>query len=89
MPSYTEENKKAWVEAALGQACAMAGDIDPARHVRCYYEMDFLGAAVTANSRESNSYTPRIRQAYFAYDDDNWHGHFSAARCGACSPKTG
>ena len=37
-----------------------------------------LGSAVTANNRESNSYTPRIRQAYFAYDDDNWHNHFSA-----------
>ena len=45
-----------------------------------YYEMDFLGAATTANIRESNSYTPRIRQAYFAYDDDNWHGHFSAGQ---------
>ena len=22
----------------------------------------------------------RIRQAYFAYDDDNWHGHFSAGQ---------
>ena len=42
--------------------------------------MDFLGAAPTANSRESNSYTPRIRQAYFAYDDDNWHSHFSAGQ---------
>jgi hypothetical protein len=57
-----------------------SGDIDPTRHVKGYYEMDFLGAAPTANSRESNSYTPRIRQAYFAYDDDNWHGHFSAGQ---------
>ena len=61
-------------------ALKASGDIDPARHVRAYYEMDFLGAAVTANSRESNSYTPRIRQAYFAYDDDNWHSHFSAGQ---------
>ena len=57
-----------------------SGDIDPTRHVRGYYEMDFLGSAVTANSRESNSYTPRIRQAYFAYDDDIWHNHFSAGQ---------
>ena len=35
---------------------------------------------MTANNRESNSYTPRIRQAYFAYDDDNWHNHFSAGQ---------
>ena len=61
-------------------ALKASGDIDPTRHVKGYYEMDFLGAATTANSRESNSYTPRIRQAYFAYDDDNWHGHFSAGQ---------
>ena len=57
-----------------------SGDIDPTRHVKGYFETDFLGAGVTANSRESNSYNPRIRQAYFAYDDDNWHNHFSAGQ---------
>ena len=56
------------------------GDIDPAQHLKGYYEMDFLGAATTANSRESNSYTPRIRQAYFAYDNDNYHFHMSAGQ---------
>ena len=61
-------------------ALKASGDIDPTRHVKGYFEMDFLGAATTANMRESNSYTPRIRQAYFAYDDDNWHGHFSAGQ---------
>ena len=61
-------------------ALKASGDIDPTRHVKGYFEMDFLGAAGTANSRESNSYTPRIRQAYFAYDDDNWHNHFSAGQ---------
>ena len=66
-------------------ALKASGDIDPTRHVKGYYEMDFLGAALTANSRESNSYTPRIRQAYFAYDDDNWHGPLQRlVRCGAC-----
>jgi hypothetical protein len=48
-----------------------SGDIDPSRHVVGYYEMDFLGGAPTGNSRESNSYNPRIRQAYFAYNDVN------------------
>ena len=61
-------------------ALKATGDIDPAQHLKGYYEMDFLGAAPTANSRESNSYTPRIRQAYFAYDNDNWHFHFSAGQ---------
>jgi hypothetical protein len=40
-----------------------------------YVEFDFLGAAPTANSVESNSYTPRIRQFYGTYDNiaDGWH----------------
>ena len=61
-------------------ALKATGDIDPAQHLKGYYEMDFLGAAQTANSRESNSYTPRIRQAYFAYDNDNYHFHMSAGQ---------
>lgn len=61
-------------------ALKASGDISPTQHVKGYYEMDFLGAAVTANGRESNSYTPRIRQAYFAYDNDTWGGHFSAGQ---------
>ncbi len=61
-------------------ALKASGDIDPTRHVKGYFETDFLGAGVTANSRESNSYNLRIRQAYFAYDDDNWHNHFSAGQ---------
>ena len=35
--------------------------------MEAYYEGDFLGAAVTANSTESNSYTPRIRQVWAQY----------------------
>jgi hypothetical protein len=61
-------------------ALKASGDISPTQHVKGYFEMDFLGAATTANSRESNSYTPRIRQAYFAYDNDAWGGHFSAGQ---------
>jgi hypothetical protein len=57
-----------------------SGDIDPAQHVKGYFEMDFLGAAPTGNSRESDSYTPRMRQAFFAYDNDIWGGHFSAGQ---------
>jgi hypothetical protein len=37
--------------------------------------MDFLGAGVTANSRESNSYNPRILQAFVNYDNDDRHFH--------------
>ncbi len=37
-------------------------------HLTGYYEMDFLGAAQTANSNESNSFTPRIRNIYSTAD---------------------
>ena len=46
------------------------GDVDANQHVEAFAELDLLGAAGTANSNESNSYTPRLRQAYFAYDND-------------------
>ncbi|MDE2473234.1 MAG: hypothetical protein KGL35_32145 [Bradyrhizobium sp.] len=57
-------------------AMKMWGDIDPNQHVKGYYEMDFLGASTDANNRESNSFTPRIRQAFGEYDNDLWHFHF-------------
>ncbi len=43
----------------------------PSDHVNlaAYFETDFLGAAPTANSNESNSYNLRLRQAYAQYDD--------------------
>ncbi|HLN08320.1 MAG TPA: hypothetical protein VK281_05090 [Xanthobacteraceae bacterium] len=56
------------------------GDIDPIQHLAAYFEMDFLGAGVTANSRESNSYQPRIRQAFASYDNDDAHFHVMAGQ---------
>jgi hypothetical protein len=40
-----------------------------------YGEFDFLGAAQTANSNQSNSYQPRIRNVYGTIDwnDSGWH----------------
>jgi hypothetical protein len=40
-----------------------------------YFELDFLGggSGTSANSKESNSYIPRIRQLYMTYDTDGWH----------------
>jgi hypothetical protein len=51
------------------------GDIDANQHLAAYIVADFLGAAGTANSNESNSYNPRLREAYATYDDtlDGWH----------------
>jgi hypothetical protein len=47
------------------------GDFDQQTHLAGYYEMDFLGAASTANSNESNSYNLRIRHLYTTIDWDN------------------
>jgi len=35
-----------------------------------YYEGDFLGSAVTSNSKQSNSYTPRVRQVFADFTTD-------------------
>jgi len=61
-------------------AIKATGDIDPAQHLTAYWENDWLGAAPTANSRESNSYNLRMRQAWLFYDNDNWHSHFLAGQ---------
>ncbi len=61
-------------------ALRASGDIDPTHHLKGYYEMDFLGASTDANNRESNSFTPRIRQAFFEYADESYHFHFDAGQ---------
>ncbi len=49
--------------------------IDPNTIISGYYELDFLGAAPTANANESNSYQPRTRHVYGNIDwmDTGWH----------------
>ena len=56
------------------------GDVDADQHVAAYAEADLQGAAGTANSNESNSYNPRIRQAFLSYDDDRIGMHFLAGQ---------
>jgi hypothetical protein len=55
-------------------------DVNSTTHVAAYYEMDFLGAAGTANSNQSNSYTPRIRHIYTTLDWDDLGLHFLAGQ---------
>jgi hypothetical protein len=78
-PLYRENE---WVAGAQQSRIAikMSGDIDPYQHLKAYYESDFLGAGVTANDRESNSYNLRIRQAFAEYDNDNAHFHVVAGQ---------
>ncbi|MCJ2072584.1 hypothetical protein MKK75_27985 [Methylobacterium sp. J-030] len=49
--------------------------VDPTLQISAYYEIDFLAAGTTSNSRESNSYTPRVRQVFTTIDalDSGWH----------------
>jgi hypothetical protein len=51
------------------------GNYNPDVLISGYGELDFLGAANSANSNESNSYTPRIRHMYGTIDwqDEGFH----------------
>ena len=56
------------------------GDYSDTTHLAGYYEMDFLGAANTANSNESNSYNPRVRHLYTTADWDSLGLHLLAGQ---------
>jgi hypothetical protein len=59
--------------SALAQAT-----VSDSVHITGYGEFDFLGAAQTANSNETNSYTPRIRNLYTQIDWDQGVGTIHA-----------
>ena len=52
------------------------GAIDPVQKLAGYYEMDFNGVGATSNFNQTNSWAPRLRQAYFTYDNSDWGFHF-------------
>jgi len=86
-PGIPLQNSALWNEREFRMSAQQSrialkawGDIDPNQHLKAYYEMDFLGASTDANNRESNSFTPRIRQAFGQYDNDLWHFHFVAGQ---------
>ncbi len=56
------------------------GNVDPFTHLSAYGEFDFLGAAQTANSNESNSYNLRIRHLYATVDRSDYGLHFLAGQ---------
>jgi len=45
-----------------------------------YGEMDFNNGAGGANSVQSSSYTPRLRQAWGSYEDKSWQAYFLAGQ---------
>ncbi|VTZ50144.1 conserved exported hypothetical protein [Methylocella tundrae] len=61
------------------------GDVNPTTHLAGYMELDFLGAAQTANSNESNSFTPRIRQIYATVDQEDFGAHLLAGQAWSLS----
>ena len=86
-PGIPLQNSALWNEREFRMSAQQSrialkvnGDIDPNQHLKAYYEMDFLGASTDANNRESNSFTPRIRQAYAQYDNDIYHLHAVAGQ---------
>jgi len=58
------------------------GDVSPDTHLAAYLETDFLASGSSSNSRESNSYTPRVRVIYATVDKDNWGPHLGGPAWG-------
>ncbi len=56
------------------------GDVSPDTHLAGYVELDFLGGAQTANSNESNSFNPRMRNVYMTSDWDTSGLHLLAGQ---------
>ncbi len=56
------------------------GQPDPQRKLSGYFETDFLGVGTTSNYNQSNSWAPRLRQAYGSYDDSDWGFHVLAGQ---------
>jgi hypothetical protein len=86
-PGIPLQNSALWNEREFRMSAQQSrialkinGDIDPNQHLKAYYEMDFLGASTDANNRSSNSFTPRLRQAYVQYDNDVYHFHAVAGQ---------
>lgn len=78
-PSYNQEETR--FSARQSRLSILAkGDYNSSTHLAGYYEMDFLGAAGTANQKESNSYNPRIRHLYTTADWDSMGLHLLAGQ---------
>jgi hypothetical protein len=70
------ENESRLSERQSRLSLMAQGNPDQVTTLTAYFEGDLLGAAPTANSNESNSYTPRIRHAYAVYDRSDWGMYF-------------
>ena len=75
---YQDETTFSARQSRLG--LLVQGDVDPATHLGGYYEMDFQGVGGTSNSKQTNSYAPRIRHLYASLDWDNIGLHILAGQ---------
>ena len=71
--AHESEDRLSARQSRLG--LLVQGDANPTTHLSAYGEIDFLGAAESANSNESNSFTPRLRVLYVTadWDTSGWH----------------
>lgn len=53
---------------------------DAVTKLSAYFEGDFMGAANTSNSKATNSYVPRLRQAWAGYERSDWGLHIFAGQ---------
>jgi hypothetical protein len=56
------------------------GNIDPFQKLTGYFETDFLGVGTTSNYNQSNSWAPRLRQAFLSYDNAGSGFHLLAGQ---------
>ncbi len=70
-PNYHQPEFRESARQSRASALVTANP-DAVTMLRAYMEIDFLAGAPTANSNESNSYSPRIRHAFLTYDRSDW-----------------
>jgi hypothetical protein len=78
-PTYGESEFRGSARASR-LSLLVEGTVDPVQKLTGYYEMDFLGAGVTSNYNQSNSWDLRVRQAHFTYDNTDWGFHLLAGQ---------
>jgi hypothetical protein len=78
--SVAQTNQFLFTARASRFSLLAQGDVNAATHLSAYTELDFQGAAQTANSKESDSYTPRLRQEFATVDWDDLGLHLLAGQ---------
>jgi hypothetical protein len=78
-PQYNENEFRASARQSR-ISLLIEGKLDPIQKLSGYYEMDFLGVGQTSNYNQSNSWAPRLRQAYLDYDNTGYGFHLLAGQ---------